>query len=439
MTLQPRTTVILLLLFLAGCMAVQAEVPPTATKKVVIVFSGQALGELKPCGCSREEDQGGIERRKGYFDQRQPDDAPRIRVDVGDNFKEPSRQGKLKAETMAEAMVRMRYDADVLGEKDLIYGNPFLKSLPDLPWVSAYVNIAGWSPPAYRVKTLPNGLKVALLAVAEPGLFYGGQHSNVTVQDPKEALQHTLTQLKTESPDLTVLLSHMKRDTALALLDTEGIDLVINGHIHDDQHLVDFNPVRKNGKLFVQPGPRGQKLGEIAVTISPDGSKSVESKIIRLGSAIPEAPDMTALYSQYNEGVEALFMESLAAKRKKKQSVYATEATCKTCHPKEHETWSASRHGHAYPTLAKVNKAFDPECLACHTTGFDQAGGFISQVDTPELKNVQCEVCHGPRRDHAQSPTGGFAKEAKNACAQCHVRNHSPNFKYETYWPRIAH
>jgi mono/diheme cytochrome c family protein len=101
--------------------------------------------------------------------------------------------------------------------------------------------------------------------------------------------------------------------------------------------------------------------------------------------------------------------------------------------------WSQSRHGRAYDTLAKINKAFDPECLACHVTGWNLAGGFVSEVDTPELKNVQCEVCHGPRLKHMQAPAAGFGKNAKSACAQCHVKNHSPNFNFDKYWPKIRH
>jgi hypothetical protein len=86
-----------------------------------------------------------------------------------------------------------------------------------------------------------------------------------------------------------------------------------------------------------------------------------------------------------------------------------------------------------------VNKSFDPECLVCHTTGFGKPGGFISEIDTPKLKNVQCEICHGVRLEHAQNPQGGFAGEAKAACGKCHVKKHSPKFNFSQYWPRIRH
>lgn len=179
-------------------------------------------------------------------------------------------------------------------------------------------------------------------------------------------------------------------------------------------------------------------MGELLVSVA--SKNKFKQRMVRLDSKIDMDQEMTALYDKYNEQVEEIFFASMKAKRKKKQTaVFATETTCQTCHAETHKQWKDSRHGSAYDTLLRVNKAFDPECLVCHTTGFNEPGGFISEVDTPELKNVQCEVCHGPRKKHAESPSGGFAAEARQACNKCHVRNHSPNFNFETYWPKIRH
>ncbi|NIQ01221.1 MAG: hypothetical protein GWM98_06575 [Nitrospinaceae bacterium] len=135
-----------------------------------------------------------------------------------------------------------------------------------------------------------------------------------------------------------------------------------------------------------------------------------------------------------------MFFETLAARRENNSgTVYATETVCQSCHPQAHATWAASRHGHAYATLRKINKAFDPECIRCHVTGFNRKGGFISEVDTPELKNVQCEVCHGPGLQHTRSPGPGYGGNAREACQKCHVKNHSPRFQYSKYWPKIKH
>ena len=104
MTLLKAVTGILLTL-LMGCTALPDRVE-SRSGEVLIIYSGNALGELKPCGCDKEEDQGGIERRMSYLKQILPQEANTLLVDLGDNFKGSTRQGKLKAQTMMQALAR---------------------------------------------------------------------------------------------------------------------------------------------------------------------------------------------------------------------------------------------------------------------------------------------------------------------------------------------
>ena len=218
------------------------------------------------------------------------------------------------------------------------------------------------------------------------------------------------------------------------------MDIVINGHLNSETDTVDMKPVYKGEKIFVQASPRGQKMGEIKISLDGKARISFEHRMVRLDSSIKNDPEMVKLYESYNEKIEAMFFKSLAAKRNKdKASVFAGEAACKNCHPKAYEKWSISKHGRAYETLRKINKAFDPECLVCHVVGYNTPGGFISELDTPGLKNVQCEVCHGPGKKHISAPMPGFGMEAKKACKKCHVKNHSPRFNFTKYWPKIKH
>ena len=208
-----------------------------------------------------------------------------------------------------------------------------------------------------------------------------------------------------------------------------------------DTDLIDTTPVEQDGKIFIQPGPRGQKMGELAVRIDSAGNKLFKQHMVRLDSNIKFDPEMIKWYESYNQEVENLFFASLDVRKNQhgKQNIYASERVCLACHPTKHKTWSKSRHAHAYETLNQVNKAFDPECLKCHVTGFDLAGGFVSEVDTPKLKNVQCEVCHGPMLKHSKNPQARSGSDARQACKLCHVKNHSPNFIFSKYWSKIKH
>ncbi len=422
-------------------MAVSALASAPAPREALIVYSGNTLGELKPCGCSGEDEQGGFERRAAYVKEVRSRNGDILLVSTGDNFKEPSRQGRIKARTLMKSLAGMGYDAALLGEHDLVYGNGFIQEHKNFPWLNSNIELKGLSFPKVRVKRFDNGVKIAVIAAADPKLFDAVRHTDSQVTDPAESVQHLLRELSgSENPDLVVVLSHMRRENALALLELEGVDVVINGHIETENDVIDMVPVRRDGKIFVQPGTRGQKMGELRVRIGPGGEKSFEQRMVRLDSGIKFDPEMVKLYDAYNSEIEDLFFASRAARRsRERQKVYATDKTCMACHPQAHEIWSGSRHGHAYATLRKINKAFDPECLVCHVTGFDEPGGFISEVDTPELENVQCEVCHGPGLKHAESPEPGFGQPAREACSRCHVKNHSPGFNFAEYWPKIKH
>jgi 2',3'-cyclic-nucleotide 2'-phosphodiesterase (5'-nucleotidase family) len=411
-------------------------------RTIEVLYTGNTLGELKPCGCALEEDQGGIERRAYLIKEIQSKEKNLIILDSGDSFKQPSRQGKIKAKFLMQSMGRMGYDAVAIGDKDLVYGNAFLGQWKTIPFVASNLILSGVDfIPKYRITILPNGAKVAIFALADPDLFYLDGDKSILVESPKEMLGMILPSfLEKEKPDLTILLTHMNTEKALSFLGTRGVDVIVNGNIETENDVIDINPLEKNGAIFVQSGPRGQKVGDLKITLKRSGELVFAHRMIKLDSHVNFDSEMVKLYKKYNEEIEDLFFASLAAKRKKNvDKVYRGETACKDCHKQAYKIWSKSRHGHAYSTLKKVDKAFDPECLICHTVGFNQPGGFISEVDTPGLENVQCEECHGSALDHVKSPKKGWSPNAKEACKKCHVKNHSPKFNFSTYWPKIKH
>ena len=155
------------------------------SRQIVIVYSGNTLGELKPCGCDKEEDQGGIERRMSYLNEVRAGSKNTLVVDTGDNFKAPTRQGKIKGKYLMQAMVDMKYDAVTLGDHDFVYGNSFISELKDIPWVLS--NMESSLPLAKTlIKRFDDGLQVAVIAVADPDLLYGSHHSETQVTDPQK-------------------------------------------------------------------------------------------------------------------------------------------------------------------------------------------------------------------------------------------------------------
>jgi hypothetical protein len=117
---------------------------------------------------------------------------------------------------------------------------------------------------------------------------------------------------------------------------------------------------------------------------------------------------------------------------------FVTAQACASCHPKQAEVWSKTRHAHAWQTLESANNQRDPECVRCHSIGFREPGGFAeatrvsSRLDSSgtaiDMRNVQCEACHGPRLGHPQRPGIGIRRPAMNDCMRCHDPERDPGF-----------
>lgn len=90
---------------------------------------------------------------------------------------------------------------------------------------------------------------------------------------------------------------------------------------------------------------------------------------------------------------------------------------CQSCHGEIYEEWTESMHGQAASDLvfqrAWKREGSPPECLHCHTTGFDLENG------TWEEDGVACSVCHAP--EVANHPEEIMPTDASSdACGDCH-------------------
>ena len=56
-----------------------------------------------------------------------------------------------------------------------------------------------------------------------------------------------------------------------------------------------MKPIYKNGKVFVQASPRGQKMGELRIKLDEMGKMSFEQRMVRLDSSIKGDLEMLKL------------------------------------------------------------------------------------------------------------------------------------------------
>lgn len=123
---------------------------------------------------------------------------------------------------------------------------------------------------------------------------------------------------------------------------------------------------------------------------------------------------------------------------KKGEASYVGMAACEDCHQDAVDFWKKTVHAQAWQTLVDRGQQFDMECINCHVTGWDKPGG-SNLAHNDSLRDVQCEVCHGPASIHVakggeEKPSAVKRMPAQDLCAtNCHTHEHSDTFAYEAY------
>jgi hypothetical protein len=116
---------------------------------------------------------------------------------------------------------------------------------------------------------------------------------------------------------------------------------------------------------------------------------------------------------------------------------YVGVEACADCHEDAVNFWKTTVHANAWETLVVDKKDFDLSCVSCHVTGWRKPGG-SELVENEGLRDVQCEVCHGPGSLHVEDGGDNLKlitlKTTSSLCSgECHTPEHSDTFEYDAY------
>lgn len=361
-------------------------------------------------------------------------------VDSGDLFFEKEsipdnlrQSATLKGQFIIDAYNRIGCDALNVGERDLALGAEFLKVLErkaNFPFISANLTDRQNNPlfKLYIIKKI-GGRNVGIFGILGDTGQIASRVKQITqgtviLQDVVKSAELMVKELRGQV-DLVIALTHQNvgRDWVIARR-VQGIDIIIGGH--DKQKVTD--PYVADKTRIVQSGEKGQYLGQLEVTIQPDGSKSYNNRLIPLGKAVPDDPSVKSMVKEYYRQVAEL--HRLAGQSVSQASAKAD--ACEACHSFQYGQWKASRHAAAYASLVKRGRQFDPECLECHTTRFEEPDGFTMKSQQAEFVSVQCDSCHGSSVEHikARKPMEK-RKTGQEGCVRCHTADRSPAFSKE--------
>ncbi|NOZ37249.1 MAG: hypothetical protein GXP11_04105 [Gammaproteobacteria bacterium] len=412
-----------------------------AMASYTLVYSGNLNGELEPCGCTLEGDLGGIKRQATMIDQLRRQDPDLLLVSSGGLLIAEMPSDRIRSDYILRGMQLLNYDVIGVQARDLAFGTDFLKRYR-LPFVLS-------SAPDESIFAYQKTLR----RQSQSFSFFQWSvlPSQVIRKDPATASASAQKQLteklaaEKNTGAITVLTTSLRLAAAKKVLPLKYIDILIIPSRRDSF----AKPVQIENTLLLQPGARGMRLGLLQFEIKKQANNARishwQQRVIPLPKSIPDSPRTQAWYAAYNAALKSDYEKQVALRKQREQgkSPYAGAEKCQACHVQEYRKWQQTQHAQAYDDLESVDKNFDPNCVTCHSVGFNQPGGFLNAELTPHLSGVQCESCHGPAQAHiddgGKTATGNHQWNKKQICGQCHIAIHSPSFNLKTYWPKIAH
>ncbi len=512
---------------------------PTDRKPdVVFLLTGQTYGYLSPCGCSRPQ-KGGLERRANLMDSLRTKGWEVVGLDLGDAAAQKglAKQNLLKYHATMKSLSAMGYAAIGLGEYEFaadlydLLGTFTLNNPGKRPLVVAgnILGVAERDPEGKVTKTFSRTEKFPGMveafevvqpagkpAVAVVGVVGPEVLAKVESVDKQYAfarndayLPVVLNEISKHQakPEVRILLYAGNLDSAKkAAAAFPQFQVIV---CQSDDSLPPQYPAAVNdGKtLIIQVGHKGQHAGILGV-FKVAGGYEFKYTLATLGEEYitPDEPErlkaqkVLPILEWYAEEVKR--QDLLAEARKKAiphqaqiqfpnlNLTYIGSDRCTGCHAAEFAKWSETKHAHAWDALTPKyskrpeNRQFDPECVVCHSTGFEYKTGFENEKKTPFLKHNGCENCHGPGSGHATNPKDpqllaaltpwrtkreeklpdlAFMKKmaetppidrgkvpmpaaqermvntVSGMCMKCHDTENDPKFDFWEYFPKIHH
>lgn len=483
---------------------------------LVLILTGQQNGYMLPCGCSRPQ-YGGLERRYNLLQMIKKAGWPYAAVDLGDIAQKqgiaglPNQQGLIKWIYSMKALKEMDYTAVSFGENEVTLGLPSLLDEYALNEEKPRVIVGNLIDADKNFPTMTETWKgvtppksdITVGITAAVGQAMQDKFKELTREDKKftfertpVALDRVLKDMAAKNVHLPVLLyqgpmtrSGGKKPYTEAMACAEAypqFPIIVCLSEEDDPPARPIEITTRAGtkNLVFMLGMKGRFIGVVGVWKTGKKDKPFEFKHERIelgeefmtpadkekGHPVVELieaytrelkdKDYLKKYGQVRHSLQVL--PKVPGLKKDVAVTYAGSEACKKCHDHAYDVWKKSPHSHAYKTLVDAtrpgNRQFDPECIVCHTVGFGYVSGYVNEKETPKLKDVGCESCHGPCNVHVLNPNDTEwhkrinpwkylpANKRENAidqfCQKCHDIDNDVTWihgGFKKKWPVIDH
>lgn len=434
----------------AICVLVFWRNESSVPQPLTVWLTADIRGRLVPCGCFSGQ-LGGLTRIATLIGP--PDTQGTLRLDAGDALEGPEDYHRIELGYIYKAFAKMGYDAANLGHREARLSATELRSLAaqsSVPLLSA--NLLDTATGAALLKThiitKRGAWRIGIVGVMDESTESLG--TGLRVEKMSTAIGQLLPSLKRDA-DFLVLLAFTNKDRLHALAkEFPEFTLVLGGKVSEpSQQLV------HEGKTAVFHVTNESKaLGRLALTLDRLGGANVTTGDVQLITPdISENAEVARLAVDYRDEIRVTKLAidnpaSISADRipgVRAASTYAGSESCAACHTKANDVWKKSGHAHAFRTLISRKADADPNCIGCHTVGFEKPDGYRREFAATKLTDVGCESCHGPAETHIARIKAGDIDGARmrklgvGDCVKCHHGEFSRPFDWAAFWPPIAH
>ncbi|MEE9365681.1 MAG: cytochrome c family protein [Dehalococcoidales bacterium] len=391
---------------------------PSGKDTITVFLTGNLLGTLQPCGCSAGQ-LGGFSRRQAVLAT--VADDRKIVADTGNFLRGDTQQDLLKLGIIFQALSILKYDVANL--------NP-----DEMALVSELGLIDGGG---FEIITSASDVDSQVKASWSKLLHIAGRNLRVQLASVKaqtstaDSLRRLFGQAQEDIVLNILIVDDCRPEFADKIKLSDVVDVVLCPTLADEPRIVDKDSVRP---LFVSVGRMGKYFGRLTAELNADNKLRLYYDRVAVDEKLPEDEALVQLYEVYKVMVrDEGLLEASSRVPLPDGLKYVGSENCHSCHGYEHDKWATKAHAHAYETLVKVGSQYDPECVGCHVVGFGYESGFITEASAKDLRNVGCEVCHGPGSDHAKAVTTGRVDtgmaQPQSKCIDCHTPDRSPDYQ----------
>jgi hypothetical protein len=399
---------------------------------LTIFLTGNTLSTIKPCGCA-EGQLGGFDRRQAVLNTVKPEN--RLIIDTGNLLAEDTEQDRIKFDIIVQAFSMLRYDLVALNDTDFTIAQE-LGLLENLPF--NVINLSPQNDPSMpRIYQRQLQLEDRTLDINVAAIDL--------LSEPIELIEDLFPD-ENENQNLNILIIDDCDSYVIEnLIEYEMLDVVVCPTAADEPEIIDS---QTDKPLLITVGRLGKYCGKLSVRLTQDSTITLDYTKLQVNEQLPQNLELVNLYKDYQLIVkDANLLEQVPKVPLPNNLEYLGSQSCNMapCHQYQYKIWSEKPHAQAYKTLIEVGSQYDPECIVCHVVGLKYETGFVNENSQYDLRDVGCELCHGPGSKHMVAITmdepDNKTSEPKAQCIDCHTPEHSPAYQEQEdeYREKIRH